>query len=219
MQRLSSTRLRFHQVDTAPQGSGIYAWYCRYELTERDIESLLARLGSEQECRRREVVKAFLRRHIFDVFEETPYKVLLHGALKPHYQGEVGHVFELSNDFIDRLVTEPARLRVLAYALRTSVPEFSSPLYIGAAGNLRRRLRSHVALMRRLREGSHLHMPDEITAELSADHSFAHDAIIARGLDPNDLWVCVLAIPMPKAYTFDIEHILNRINYPLCGRN
>lgn len=223
MQELHPQIFRFHQVDDAPQKSGVYAWYCRYELPQRDTDELIQALkatGTPEE--KREMVKAFLRRRVFSYFAEAPYSVSIYGPLKPRYEGEIPHVLSISDSLADRIVKNPERIMVLAQVLRTSIPHFASPLYIGSAKSLRDRLKTHVRLMRRLREGEFAAnnlTSIQLTEEERADHTFAYEAIIQRRFDFNDLWVSVMPMDIPHEYTVDIENVLNRINFPLCGRN
>ena len=124
---------------------------------------------------------------------------------------------------VDRFANEPLRLKALASLLRAATPVFASPIYIGSSKSLRRRLLNHTKLINRYREGLLNLSPEEIekldATENKADHSFAREAGLIRRFDPNDLWVYTFDTNMADEYTFDIENILNRINFPLCGRN
>ena len=51
------------------------------------------------------------------------------------------------------------------------------------------------------------------------DHSFAYDAVCVRRLIPADLIVYVMPVEFPPEVAQATEYILNRINFPLCGRN
>lgn len=210
-------KYRFHEVSRAPDESGVYAWYCRYELPKRNIEDLLAELSLASLAKKRELVRAFLQRYLFKYFEECPYEVTLKAPLKPRYEGSAAHVSSVSSALVDRFVDQPNRLEVLADILRMASPEFASPIYIGSAKSLRSRLITHVNLIRKYRQGLLGLQPDDfeaLTAEQRADHSFAREAAAIRRFDPNDLWVYTLQVGLGHEYTFDLENILNRINFP-----
>ena len=51
------------------------------------------------------------------------------------------------------------------------------------------------------------------------DHKFAHEVIIQRKLNINDLEVHIMKLEVEENIQVDVENILNRLNYPLCGRN
>ena len=216
-------KYRFHEVAQAPIESGIYSWYCRYQLPQKNIDDLLQTLSDVSPEEKREKVRSFLERYLFSYFQEPPYEVTLQAPLKPRYEGSVEHAPSISKSLVDRFVAEPHRLAVLAGILKLATPEFASPLYIGSAKSLRTRLGNHVKLIRKYREGrlntEGIARREDLTEEEKADHSFARDVALDRRFDPNDLWVHTLEVEFGHEYTFDIENILNRINFPLCGRN
>lgn len=214
---LEQKLLRFHEVEEAPAGPGVYAWYCHFRIADRDVEDLLASLPTVQD--RDSAVRAFLAAHLFGPFRETPYSVRMTGPLKPQYQGEIAHAEPISPALVSRIAATPARLRTLSGVLACAVPWFASPIYIGCSIALRRRLRGHTRLMQQLREGLEP-LPHPEDTETATDHSFARDAIVHRRLDPNELWVAVMPVEgLDRDTALDVENVLNRINFPLCGRN
>jgi len=222
-QLMPRSRYRFHEVAGTPEGPGVYAWYCRYELPERNIDDLIKSLQGVELEKQRDLVRAFLGRYLFSYFQEQPYDVVIKAPLRPYYEGSVEHISCISSSLVERFVNEPMRLKTLASLLRAATPEFASPIYIGSTKSLRQRLLKHVDLIRQYRESLLNLKPSEIeaitTSEQKADHSFAREAGLVRRFDPNDLWVYTFDIDLDPEYTFDIENILNRINFPLCGRN
>jgi hypothetical protein len=66
---------------------------------------------------------------------------------------------------------------------------------------------------------SKLELPSGVADFDEFAHTFAHEAMVIRRFDPNDLWVNVLQTALDHEITYSVENILNRINYPLCGRN
>jgi hypothetical protein len=86
-------------------------------------------------------------------------------------------------------------------------------MYIGMSEGLRTRLKRHKSLIEKFGE-----LPDSDSEEGQRDQSFARE-IRARNIPPSRLFVVATVIPdLPGVYV-DIENILNRIHYPLLGRN
>lgn len=209
-------------LDSAPLESGVYAWYFRYSLTKRDIEKIIHELSgmpggaTPERCDR---VGRFLSTLLFAVFQEEPYNVRLEGPLKPKYQGNIGHVPSMTTDLIRRLAQSPERLWAIKNVLEEAVPEFASPIYIGMAKGLRNRLLQHRKLIDLYKDAAAagvIAAPQ--TEEEQADHSFARD-VVRRRFNPNRLVVAVRTMVSDPDARVDIENILNRINFPLCGRN
>lgn len=210
------------EIEDIPAKTGVYAWYCRHSLTEFDINKLIAEIAglpAESKADASTLVQRFLESHLFSVFVEDPYRVSATGPLKPTYKGELHHEQTISADLIFRLAEEPERLRSLKKVLEEAVPEFASPIYIGMSDNLSSRLRRHKKLIETYRAGDTLPTPGLTpTPTERADHSFARD-VARRGFSLNRLAVSVRFIDAPGNVHVDAENILNRINYPLCGRN
>ncbi len=218
------TPLQFHQLDQAPEAPGIYAWYHQLVLSDADIEVCLRDIDSATSASDKEAVaRRFLEKFVFSYYSETPYLVQIAGALKPTFSGPVPYVSEVSASLVTRIANSPMRLRTLKEALTTMVPVFSSPLYIGMAQNLRSRLRAHKRWIERLGEARllaeeepSLEEPDE---DSKVSHSFALEAVRIRGFSTYNLRVFIQDIAIDPDIRVDVENILNRINYPLCGRN
>lgn len=210
----ASEMFRFHEVHRAPARAGVYAWYCRFHLTTRDIQDCIDSLPSEDGARRKELA-SFLARFLFDTFTEADYDVSLTGQLKPTYRGRISQTSSISPGLLERLSANPSLLHELAGVLANAVPNFAAPIYIGSALNLRQRLRQHVNLMTKYLDASST--VEEATSD--AAHSFAHEVARVRKLDPNDLWFTCMICDIDPGFRFVVENVLNRINYPLCGRN
>lgn len=210
-------------VGKIPAKPGVYAWYYRHLLADHDIKTLVSNLAAVKgnQAREDELVRDFLRTFLFDVFQEEPYQVLLRGALKPTYVGPVPHVPALTEGLVRRIATEPDRLWVLKKVLDEAIPEFASPVYIGMSVDLTGRVGTHKRLIQEYKRGVafDLGVPG-LSDEEIADHSFARE-VVRRGFSPNRLVVSVRVIESPVAGNvhLDAENVLNRINFPLCGRN
>jgi hypothetical protein len=50
------------------------------------------------------------------------------------------------------------------------------------------------------------------------DHKFAHEVSMIREFSTSSLVVNTLELSIDDSIRYDLENILNRINYPLCGR-
>lgn len=212
----------WQEIDDTPHETGIYAWYYRHKLTDFDINKLIAELGKLPVVARREAaacVTRFIQMHLFQAFVEEPYDAVIQGRLKPTYQGKLANVSNISSELVERIVTEPARLWSLKKVLEEAVPEFASPIYIGMAANLNIRLRRHKNLIERYKAAAGRTVEKDPSNPMgSEDHSFARE-VVNRCFSPNGLAVAVRIIDTPDSVHVDAENILNRINYPLCGRN
>ncbi|MRD49366.1 hypothetical protein GHT07_18985 [Caenimonas koreensis DSM 17982] len=205
------------EIDQAPETSGVYAWYSRLQISRADVEAVVADIQSHKtsgdEQRAKMAVERALDRFVFNPYRETPYRVELRGALKPRYGGEVNHEPSRSSSLVDRVVEQPDRFKSIAEILAGVAPGFTAPLYIGMAANLRVRLRKHKRRIIELRDTGGSPSTDDIV-----DAGFANQ-IAARGFEPTNLFVMIVEVPVDTSEHNDIENILNRINFPIFGRN
>ena len=95
-----------------------------------------------------------------------------------------------------------------------SAPMFASPLYMGMAGDLRSRLATHKALIERYRR---LYRQEGEPAR-DSDSGFAWQ-VAKRRIPPDRLIVFTCTTAADNNIAVDIENILNRIYYPILGRN
>lgn len=205
------------EIDQSPTSAGVYAWYAKLLISNADIEAFVnsvenAKGRSEEEARK--IVENALDRFVFNPYREAPYQVFLRGPLKPRYSGDVVHEPSKSESLVDRLVNNPLRFRKIAELLATAAPGFTAPLYIGMAINIRTRLRTHKRKIIDLRESGNSQLDDN---EL-LDAGFANQ-VVARGFDPTNLFVVVTEVDVDSGEQNDLENILNRINFPIFGRN
>lgn len=206
--------LRFDEVHRAPAKPGIYAWYHRLQLADADLKNLTQAVESAEDPAVE--AKQFVERFIFGPLAEAPYNVKISGGLKPTYRGKVGHIPPgVSETLIQILTGSPEETQVLKGALLRAVPFFASPIYIGMAGkSLRNRLGQHRYLMDHYRDSSR----DAPDGE-DSDHSFAYEAVQLRHFLPSDLFVYTYPMDVTERVARAAEYILNRLNYPLCGRS
>ena len=113
----------------------------------------------------------------------------------------------------------PDRLWAFKTILEEAVLEFASPIYIGMAVNLQTRVLRHKHLIQKYKRGSAFDLDEgELSEEETSDRSFARE-VVRRGFSLSRLIVSVRVIESSLNVQLDAENILNRINFPLCGRN
>jgi hypothetical protein len=206
------------EIDHAPETTGVYAWYSRLEISRADVKSIVADLQAQKargdEARAKAAVERALDKFVFGPYREAPFRVELKGPLKPKYGGQVNHEPSRSESLVDRIAQQPERFRMIAEILSSVAPGFTAPLYIGMAANLRVRLRKHKRRIIELRDSGWSPTTDDL-----ADAGFASQ-VAARGFEPTNLFVMIVEVPVVETTEHnDIENILNRINFPIFGRN
>lgn len=216
MKQPSVRTLSWSEIELAPETPGIYAWYSRLVISKADIEGIIKNVQiakEESDAKAQAVVEDALDRFIYSPYRETPYQVSLRGQLKPKFSGELLHEPSKSDSLISRLALNPERFRTIAEVLRSAAPWFTAPLYIGMAINLRSRLKQHRNKIVELRDLQGIASIDEAT-----EAGFANQ-VFARNFDPSNLFVHIAEVNVDTGEHNDLENILNRINYPIFGRN
>jgi len=211
----------WEDIHTTPCSSGVYAWYYSLPLRDADISELIENLKSDSK-RAKTLVTEFLQMFLFQPILEEPFNAIIKGPLKPTYEGKLVNFPTITLELIDRIVADPKRLWTLKNVLDVSVPEFSSPIYIGMSKNLNDRLCVHKKLINLYDKhkdfSKFLINSDLLCHEKERDQSFARE-VARRGLSVNNLSVAIRLMNVDENEHVDIENILNRIIYPLCGRN
>ncbi len=217
---LPVSRYQWSEFGVVPEDGGIYAWYCSPEITEFDLDQAIAsvtKLKNSGDIQAAEkYVRDVLETRILRQFSEQPYNVVIDGSLKPTYRGQIYYDNSLSDSLVNRLVADPTRLCAIRDVMENSAPNFASPLYIGMAQNLRKRLNTHKSLIERHRERQF--------GDRSADYQNTSDAgfarqVAERKLPPERLFVVVCVMDTINGAHNDVENLLNRIYYPVLGRN
>lgn len=205
--------LNWFQIPEAPASPGVYAWYARIFISNADLDQFVRNVEAAKAAGQpaEEIVEATLERFIFFPFHETDYDVAVSGQLKPSYSGILKHSPSVSRSLIERLVSEPTRLTEVAKLLETVVPYFTAPLYIGMARSLNERLNKHRALIEQFSEG-------RLEASRDNESGFARQ-VVARQIPHTKLLVAVQEMQVTAAEPHDLENVLNRINFPIFGRN
>ena len=210
----------WHRITAVPNKSGIYAWYYRPKLTDFDINELKAEIKRASSNESIGLVSTFLKQHIFDRFAEDPYEAKVWGPLRPTFQGQLTNHIEVTPALSQRIANNPDRLWTLKEVIEKAAPMFASPIYIGMAKNLNERISTHKALIEKYRKAN-IESPPEVIPTESEDylpHKFAC-SVIRRRFQPDGLEVVVKLIETNEDEFVDAENILNRINFPICGRN
>ncbi|TVS03682.1 MAG: hypothetical protein EA407_06325 [Rhodobacteraceae bacterium] len=218
------TRYQWSEVPTIGDVPGIYAWYYMPEITQFDIgkliESVHCHISKGDRAAGHKQIETFLEQFIFSYFSEEPYETIMRGPLKPTYEGQLHHRPSVSAALIERLLDDPERLRTVKAVLETSAPDFASPIYIGMSEKLGRRLKHHRKLIEKYRakrpEATFTPVSEPKTDQ--RDQSFARQ-IAEREINPQRLFVMIRLINAGTNHYVDLENILNRIHYPLLGRN
>lgn len=215
------TIYRWTQISNIPKKPGVYAWYYSPEITDYDLRIIIQSLSNmnsnDDRDEASELVTEFLYKNIFRIFQEEPYQATVKGSLKPEYKGYLEHNPHLSESLVSRIIDEPERLQTIKDVLESSTPNFSSPIYIGMSEKLGNRLEQHKKLIE-----NYYTEPSKIESKnikfIKKDQSFAAE-VCKRKMIPNRLFVVVNILEDIGNRYVDIENVLNRIHYPLLGKN
>lgn len=207
---------KWQEVGNVPSEPGVYAWYYELTITRYDINRVIEQVSYYKDAgdfsKAKSAISQFLHKFIFQYFTEEPYSTLISGLLKPKYEGELEHTPETSDSLISRIVEDPERLYTIKEILSGSVPTFASPMYIGMSSDLQRRISTHKKLITKFRA------KESVNFGSKRDQSFAL-RVAERKLIPTRLCVAVKEISDNAPGYVDAENILNRINFPILGRN
>jgi hypothetical protein len=202
-------------LSNIPAKSGVYAWYYTPEITNYDLAELITLVsGAGDVAVKRRLVREFLSTRIFSFFREQPYTASISGSLKPRYSGKLDHEIAVSESLVERIADAPERLKEVREILRSTSPHFASPIYIGMAANLRSRVATHKRLIEQFRSDV-LFNPDSADEQ---DAGFGRQVALRR-IPPERLVVYTRTTTDIHGIANDVENILNRIYYPVLGRN
>jgi hypothetical protein len=205
------------ELANIPDKPGIYAWYYKPEITSYDLEAAINNINELNEKGETDAgnafISTFLERHLFRYFIEDPFFARIVGQLKPTYEGELFHQLSPSEGLVHRLREKPERLRLIRDVLELSAPNFASPIYIGMSDRLKGRINGHKGLIERFREKN-----DSGVGDSKGDAGFARQ-VVKRKIAPERLFVATCVVDSTDDIHVDLENILNRIFYPILGRN
>tara|TARA_B100000745_G_scaffold190554_2_gene125218 strand:+ start:337 stop:969 length:633 start_codon:yes stop_codon:yes gene_type:complete len=207
--------IKFSQISDVSilDSSGVYAWYYKVSLGNKDIEDLLETLQSKSRLEKEELVKRFLNRHFYQYFKESNYLASIKGKLMPQFEGELIHVDQSSKSLISNIVDNPKSLwQIKDFISKLSV-DLSSPIYIGMADSLRSRLNHHKNLIEKFKSE---HFISDSTED--RDHNFAA-RVVSRKMLVKNLSVSIHYVESDIKLHNLLENLINRISYPVLGRN
>jgi predicted GIY-YIG superfamily endonuclease len=218
---MTAREYSFHELGQAPSGPGIYAWYHKLRLSIHDVDTCAKRIAAAQVEERVVIARDFLEKFVFSHYAEASYDVRVAGRLKPTYEGQISHIQPISESLTARIAEDPERLHAIREVLQETTPSFASPIYIGVAANLRQRLKTHKMFIERYSQArAEVELTEyEADEESSIAHSFAAEVCHQRRFASFNLYAHVFECEINPEIRIDLENILNRINYPLCGRN
>lgn len=208
---------KWHEIEKVPQRPGIYSWYLKLHISQADIEDVVNQvkvIKEESTDDAIKIIEVFIFKFILNPFKEEPYEVSIKGKLKPKYSGLVhNQQNEISETLIKKILDDPNILYNLVNIISDVSPYFNSPLYIGMAKNLKQRLYQHKSNIIKLKENN-----NEIDIDLKNDAGFARQ-VVGRNMNYANLFVHVAYCDTNNLDPNILENILNRINYPIFGRN
>jgi hypothetical protein len=194
--------------------SGIYAWYYSVAIGDYDIKNISDYLNAtSSEADKYAEVRSFLDRHLFSYFVEDSYQARIHGKLMPEFKGSLNHVSQISDSLIYKIIDDPQVLFDLKKVIDSLRIEFSSPIYIGMSDNLQSRVNKHKQLIESYKGHKKVHQDLD-----DRDENFAA-RVASRGMNETKLKVAIMYVPSDENLHNIMENILNRINYPVLGRN
>ena len=214
-------KLSWSELGQAPVGPGVYAWYYEPQITQYDLDQAIRAITDKMAEADRNAAETVIHRlfndNVLKYFQQDPYDVTLSGPLKPRHTGTVVHDQRISPGLVQRILEEPGRLAGLSDFLTGSAPYFASPVYIGMSESLRTRLSTHRSLIEKYRNQELRHgVVDDASG--NEDAGFAR-RVVTRRIPPDNLFVMVLETSSVNGLHIDLENLLNRIYYPILGRN
>ena len=223
-EQIQDSRRTFGWLDfeDLPTGPGIYAWHYMPQLSDADISMLIGNLpqSSQQATAiRRDQISRFLQQHLFDCIQEKPYQAELTAPLKPSYSGNLNFESTISETLVKEIEAQPERLFQINKVLQAVRHEFTPPIYIGMAHNIRARILRHKSLICKIQNsGAEMEaFVRSVRAEDVEARNFAED-VVARKMSTARLRVSVQTISAEEKIHNNVENILNRLSLPLCGR-
>lgn len=220
---MESTKFKWNRISMVPAVAGVYAWYLPLKISARDIEIVLSEVEkckiNNNDLLAKKIIRTFIETKILNFYNEEPYSAIIEGPLKPKYFGKLQHEAKVSDSLVERLYTDPSRIEKVGNILIQTAPNFASPIYIGMASNLRARLQKHKTLMEKYSAKSILSSElQNLCQEEKRDHNFAQ-RVISRGIPETEMFVYIQQVSDEDDIYKDVENLLNRINYPVLGRN
>lgn len=216
----ATEQYHWSELSNIPEAPGIYAWYFQPFIPDYDINKAITTIEAlTKEGKTPEalsVASSFLNDQLLHYFKELPYYAKITGQLKPSYEGLLEQRTSNSESLLARIIENPTRIKGLKKILEFSAPHFASPIYIGMSNNLRSRINQHRVLIEKYRE--QFFSITQFNEVDDCEAGFARQ-IAQRRIPPERLIVMTKINHSEESIHVDAENILNRIYYPILGRN
>lgn len=143
-------RFSYLELDAAPTGPGIYAWYIDFPAGPADWEPRVVD-GTDKSVASTGAAlldfAGYLRPRSIQLTGAADYGLDWTGVLDPEYLDETLRTALAGDESglagLAEVMHTPAERRALGEALRAAIPVFSSPIYIGVTQELNDRLSQH----------------------------------------------------------------------------
>lgn len=229
--------LSVHEVEEAPEGPGLYAWYGSLVVGRADWEEAIRDGQDVGDRSSRVVLRGHAERHgsaALTVSAKAGFDLEYSGVLTPRDNSDVASMLagEAGRDstLFERVVSSVSMRRTLMNVLASSAPVFAAPLYIGVSQNLRVRLRRHVEQLTRYWAGvsKDPEYLEALVRETGTRSTFAFRAV-ERGFSVDNVRVWYteiesaeggdsLSADEQRSVAEAAEWFLNRCHRPLLGR-
>lgn len=209
-----------------PKVSGIYAWYYDHKIGNYDIKSLEEKIGLIASDNDKKIcIREFIQKNLLNYYKRENYNVEIKGQLEPKYSGQLTHQIDNANNIVKSIFEDLNVLKSIQQVFNSFDFNFSSPLYVGMAKDLSSRINTHRNLIAKYNDINidritldNKSEQNEIEDEDIDDHNFAA-RIIERKFIIQNLVVVIKEVTDTDSIYKIIENLMNRINYPILGRN
>jgi len=218
--------LSWQDTYKAPDRPGIYCWYYLPRLTQKTISNHLFEFGSAESSQKKsELLIKFLSNNLFRFFNPQNLRSTVKGRMKFIQKGVLENKTEISTEIASKILNRPdVFVRFLSYLERKEMVYFCSPIYIGSTRkqSLNARIEQHRrSILAQLDDSTEYFESITDASDKKEMMTFARD-IIKRKMQPENLFVFVLEVneqEMTNDLIIMLENFLNRITFPICGRN
>lgn len=231
-------------VSQAPEASGIYAWYATLDAGKMDWEldvvdgedagierlrSLLRKQTSRYNSRELSAIAkgAFSQTWQGSLVDQTSDALLKVLTNAPDLSSDGSYDKQKAPKLQDTLASRNSR-KLLVSALQGAIPIFASPIYIGVAESLRKRLLQHANVITNLSADLSKNPDERELLEKHKDKNFA-TRVISSGFSPNHLRVFTFNFDElakqeeigsidTRTVSESVEWLLNRWHHPYLGK-
>ena len=230
-------------IDSAPESPGLYAWYIEFQAGRRDWEMRVEDGKDSAVSGFSEILRRYEAQHEdvpIDLGGRSSYDTVWTGSLRKLEKAAQGDndsdtvAEEVLDGNFDQIneprpgvgsVDSEGKRQLYTNLLRSAIPVFAAPAYIGVTDNLKKRLITHRRDFTRASEWIRDH-PGDAERMRSSGKTFGSRAA-ARGIALENLTVWVLDAAEIDSQATDTqlrqvsgsaEHLLHKIFAPVLGR-